>query len=64
VLSSATLSRQGFFRPAVVARLLDRHVAGREDLSRQIWNLLVFTLWHDRYAVPAAVGAEPLRHTA
>ena len=63
VLSAATLSRQGFFRPATVQRLIDRHVAGREDLSRQIWNLLVFTLWHDRYAVTGA-AEEPLRHTA
>jgi asparagine synthase (glutamine-hydrolysing) len=64
VLSSATLTRQGFFRPASVTRLLDRHVSGREDLSRQIWNLLVFTLWHDRYAQIASTGTEVLRHTA
>ena len=34
--------------------MLDDHVSGREDLSRQIWGLLTFTLWFDRYA---AVGA-------
>ena len=31
-------------------RLLDDHVAGREDRSRQLWGLLAFTLWHERYA--------------
>ncbi|HEU5064597.1 MAG TPA: asparagine synthase (glutamine-hydrolyzing) [Gaiellaceae bacterium] len=48
-LSADTLRRQGFFRPEVVTRLLDDHVAGREDLSRQLWGLLAFTLWHERH---------------
>jgi asparagine synthase (glutamine-hydrolysing) len=48
-LSSETLRRQGFFEPQVVHRLLDDHVAGREDLSRQLWGLLAFTLWHERH---------------
>ena len=49
VLSAETLRRQAFFRPEPVARLLDRHVAGREDLSRQLWGLLAFTLWYERH---------------
>ena len=48
-LSADTLRRQGFFEPAVVTRLIDDHVAGREDLSRQLWGLLSFTLWHERH---------------
>ena len=48
-LSDETLRRQGFFEPRVVGRLLDDHVAGREDLSRQLWGLLAFTLWHERH---------------
>jgi asparagine synthase (glutamine-hydrolysing) len=48
-LSRETLQRQGFFRPDVVTRLLDDHVAGREDRSRQLWGLLAFTLWHERH---------------
>ena len=49
VLSRERLARQGFFEPDVVGRIVDDHVAGREDLSRQIWGLLAFSLWHDRY---------------
>jgi asparagine synthase (glutamine-hydrolysing) len=49
VLGPDTLRRQGFFRPEPVARLLDRHVAGEKDLSRQLWGLLAFTLWHERH---------------
>jgi asparagine synthase (glutamine-hydrolysing) len=48
-LSAETVRRQGFFDPHVVHRLLDDHVAGREDLSRQLWGLLAFTLWHERH---------------
>jgi asparagine synthase (glutamine-hydrolysing) len=48
-LSTETLRRQGFFRPEPVTLLIDRHVAGKEDLSRQLWGLLAFTLWHERH---------------
>ena len=48
-LSPATVLRQGYFRPEAVTRLLDDHVAGRADLSRQLWGLLAFTLWHERH---------------
>ena len=46
-LSAENLRRQGFFEPEPVARLLDEHVAGREDWSRQLWGLLAFTLWYE-----------------
>jgi len=50
VLSADSVSRQGWLDPATVTALLDRHCAGREDLSRQLWGLIAFTLWFDRYA--------------
>jgi asparagine synthase (glutamine-hydrolysing) len=48
-LAPDTLRRQGFFRPEAVTRLIDDHVFGKEDLSRQLWGLLAFTLWHERH---------------
>ena len=48
-LSAETLRRQGFFRPETVSRLIDEHVAGAEDRSRQLWGLLAFTLWYERH---------------
>ena len=48
-LSAETVGRQGYFDPQAVARVLDRHVRGEEDLSRQLWGLLAFTLWHERH---------------
>ncbi len=59
-LSPETLRRQGFFRPEAVTALLDRHVAGKEDLSRQLWGLLAFTLWHEHHVErePAPLASE------
>lgn len=48
-LGEATLMRQGVFDPAYVAHLLAQHRAGRENYSRNIWGLLMFGLWYDRY---------------
>jgi asparagine synthase (glutamine-hydrolysing) len=45
-LSAERLQRQDFFRPSAVQRLIDDHVSRREDLSRQLWGLLAFTLWY------------------
>jgi asparagine synthase (glutamine-hydrolysing) len=56
-LSPQTVRRQGYFRPDVVERLLDEHVAGREDRSRQLWGLLAFTLWHQQHVERAAQPA-------
>src|SRR6478752_3066794 len=48
-LSPENLQRQGFFQAQPVTRLIDEHVAGREDWSRQLWGLLAFTLWYERH---------------
>jgi len=49
VLSRNVIERQGYFEPGPVTRLIDDHVAGREDFSRQLWGLIAFTLWHERH---------------
>ena len=51
VLSPQSLARHGFFDPAAVTALIDAHVTRRDDLSRQLWGLLAFTLWFERYGV-------------
>jgi asparagine synthase (glutamine-hydrolysing) len=57
VLSAETVARQGCLRPEAVTQVLDDHISGREDLSRQIWGLLSFTLWFDRYAREPVLGS-------
>jgi asparagine synthase (glutamine-hydrolysing) len=57
-LSESRLRNQGYFEPRAVGTLIDRHVSGREDLSRQLWGLMMFSLWHDAYAT-APTAAVP-----
>src|SRR5262249_44290048 len=52
VLAPARIRRQGFLNPAAVTRVLDDHVARREDLSRQLWGLMALSLWLDCSAAP------------
>jgi asparagine synthase (glutamine-hydrolysing) len=47
VLAPERMRAQGVFAPAAVSRVLDAHAAGREDLSRQLWGLMSFSLWMD-----------------
>ncbi len=50
VLAPSTLRSQGYLDPSLPGELLDLHVSRRADLSRQIWGLMAFTLWHDARA--------------
>ena len=54
VLSPGRIGDQGLLDPAAVTAVLDRHVAGREDLSRQLWGLLSLSLWLDGLPVRPA----------
>ncbi len=58
ILEADNLRRQGLLRPEPVQRLLDDHVSGREDFSRQIWGLMSLTLWMERYG---RVGGSTVR---
>ena len=49
LLSPDRVRRRGFFRPAAVQDLLERHEAGREELSYQLWQLLAFEVWAERF---------------
>jgi asparagine synthase (glutamine-hydrolysing) len=57
-LSADTVRRQGFLRPEAVTRVLDDHVDGRADLSRQLWGLLAFTLWYEHHVEGICRDAE------
>jgi asparagine synthase (glutamine-hydrolysing) len=54
VLSDKRVREAGFFDPAAVSALLGTHEARRADVSRNIWSLLVFTLWSEEYLRPTA----------
>lgn len=64
VLSAETLRRQGYLDAAAVGRVLDDHVSGREDNSRQLWCLLALTLWHEEHVERTPGAVEPARVAA
>ncbi len=49
LLAPSAIRAQGVFRDDVVTRLLDQHSRGERDYSRQLWALLIFGLWYERY---------------
>ncbi len=49
LLSPERLRRQGYFDPEAVMRLVESHQEKRADFSRNIWGLLVFMLWWEKW---------------
>jgi len=49
VLAEDKINREGFFNYAYIKRLLDEHFEGKKDNRKQLWTLLVFELWYDRF---------------
>jgi asparagine synthase (glutamine-hydrolysing) len=60
LLDRSSLDR-GYFDPAAVRGLIDRHAAGADGEARRLWGLLVLELWQrecvDRVPAPAALAA-------
>jgi len=44
-LSADALRVAGIVDPVIAAKLLDDHVARKEDHSRALWGLMCFSLW-------------------
>jgi asparagine synthase (glutamine-hydrolysing) len=61
VLLGPRAAGRGCFSPRFVRTLLDDHTSGRRPWHYQIWNLLVFELWHRMFiderpkTAPAAI---------
>ncbi len=49
LLAPDVIRRQGVFSPGAVTDVLERHTSRREDLSRQLWGLLTFAVWHETH---------------
>lgn len=49
VLSPERLKREGLFNPAYVETLKTEHLQGRANHSHQLWSLMIFESWRERY---------------
>ncbi|NWO07451.1 MAG: asparagine synthetase B, partial [Alteromonadaceae bacterium] len=42
-----------FFEPAGIRKLWERHLAGDDQFTQELWSLLAFELWWQQYQVSA-----------
>ncbi|OGP78599.1 MAG: asparagine synthase (glutamine-hydrolyzing) [Deltaproteobacteria bacterium RBG_16_49_23] len=49
LLSSERIKREGFLNPEYLTTLLEDHLKNKKDNRKQLWTLLVWQLWADRY---------------
>jgi len=49
ILSDEHIQEMGYFRRDFIHRLLSDHISGRKDNGYQIWGLLTFNMWWERY---------------
>ena len=67
LLAPARMARRGLFEPAEVTRLVDEHVAGRENHAHTLFPLMVFERWADAHLADRGrraelrLGLEPAR---
>jgi asparagine synthase (glutamine-hydrolysing) len=52
LLSEKRLEAQGLFDPRYVLQLRTNHLDGKTDNRKQLWNLMVFQMWYDRWMSP------------
>ena len=50
ILSSDSTLKD-YFQPEYISRLWERHQEGKENNAHQIWALLMFEMWRERFAV-------------
>lgn len=55
LLAPDRIAAQGLLDPVSTGRLLDDHLSGRCDNRKQLWPLLVFQLWWDRWIDGASI---------
>lgn len=61
MLEPGRLRAQDLFDPVQVGRLLREHLDGSRDHHHQLWQLLMFQLWHDGYGSSVSTGGKDLR---
>ncbi len=49
MLAEKRINQQGFFNYSYIKGLLEEHFARRRDNRKELWTLLVFQLWYEKY---------------
>lgn len=59
ILQEPKTLQRGYFNPDGLRRRLAEHRSGWRDRSWELWQLLIFELWHRNF-LEAAIKLEPL----
>jgi len=57
LLGADSAIARGYFRPAVVERLITEHVSGQASHESMLWRLVVLEQWHRQFASGRWAGA-------
>ncbi|MFH1563270.1 MAG: asparagine synthase (glutamine-hydrolyzing) [Nitrospirota bacterium] len=49
VFAEDKIKREGFFNYTCIKKLLEEHFEGKKDNRKQLWTLLIFELWYDKF---------------
>ena len=52
LLAPERLAQEGYLEPAVISRLWQQHQSGQFNWGQQLWNVLMFQSWLERYPPP------------
>jgi hypothetical protein len=55
-LSPSRIADEGIFRQSFVGRLVEDHLARRRDCRKELWTLINFEMWLDRYRPEISFG--------
>jgi asparagine synthase (glutamine-hydrolysing) len=48
-LSEKRIAEGGLFQYAPIREMMDGHIRGRENYSHQLWALMIFEIWREKY---------------
>jgi asparagine synthase (glutamine-hydrolysing) len=48
-LSQERLKKEGYFNAKTVGKMWQRHLSGKSNCTHELWNVLIFQAWLDRW---------------
>jgi asparagine synthase (glutamine-hydrolysing) len=57
-LSEKRVKEAGFFNHAYIQRMVNEHLNNKQNHAHRLWALILFHLWHEKFAPSARAAAE------